>query len=48
MMMKMMRIIGMIKFIVNGKPQGKARPRFKRCGNYVSTYNPKSTAKYEK
>lgn len=38
----------MIKFIVNGKPQGKARPRFKRCGNYVSTYNPKSTSNYEK
>lgn len=41
-------VILMIKFIVPGKPQGKARPRFKRCGNYVSTYNPKSTANYEK
>ena len=38
----------MIKFIVSGKPQGKARPRFRRCGSFVSTYNPKSTSDYEK
>ena len=38
----------MIKFTVSGKPQGKARPRFRRCGNFVSTYNPKSTSDYEK
>ena len=37
----------MIKFTVSGKPQGKARPRFRRCGNFVSTYNPKSTSDYE-
>ena len=36
-----------IKFIVFGKPQGKARPRFRKIGNYVSTYNPKQTTKYE-
>lgn len=38
----------MIKFIVSGKPQGKARPRFRKIGNYVSTYNPKQTTDYEK
>lgn len=38
----------MIKFIVFGKPQGKARPRFRKIGNYVSTYNPKQTTEYEK
>ena len=38
----------MIKFIVSGKPQGKARPRFRKIGNYVSTYNPKQTTEYEK
>ena len=37
-----------IKFIVFGKPQGKARPRFRKIGNYVSTYNPKQTTEYEK
>ena len=37
----------MIKFIVFGKPQGKARPRFRKIGNYVSTYNPKQTTEYE-
>lgn len=36
-----------IKFIVPGKPQGKARPRFRKIGNYVSTYNPKQTTEYE-
>lgn len=38
----------MIKFIVKGKPQGKARPRFRKIGNYVSTYNTKQTTEYEK
>lgn len=38
----------MIKFTVLGKPQGKARPRFRNVGNYVSTYNTKSTTEYEK
>lgn len=37
-----------IKFIVSGKPQGKARPRFRKIGNYVSTYNTKQTTEYEK
>ena len=37
-----------IKFIVFGKPQGKARPRFRKISNYVSTYNPKQTTEYEK
>lgn len=48
--MKMMRImiIMTIKFIVSGRPQGKARPRFRKIGNYVSTYNPKQTTEYEK
>lgn len=38
----------MIKFTVLGKPQGKARPRFRKIGNHVSTYNPKQTTDYEK
>lgn len=38
----------MIKFIVPGKPHGKDRPRFRKIGNYVSTYNTKSTTEYEK
>ena len=38
----------MIEFTVLGKPQGKARPRFRKIGNYVSTYNPKQTTDYEK
>lgn len=37
-----------MNFRINGKPQGKARPRFKRIGPYVSTYNTKSTQDYEK
>ena len=48
--MKMMRIMitMTIKFIVSGKPKGKARPRFRKIGDYVSTYNPKQTKEYEK
>ena len=38
----------MIKFTVLGRPQGKDRPRFRKIGNYVSTYNTESTAEYEK
>lgn len=37
-----------IKFTVLGKPQAKSRPRFRKIGNYVSTYNTKSTIEYEK
>lgn len=37
----------MIKFTVLGKPKGKARPRFRKIGNYVSTYNTKQTKDYE-
>ena len=37
----------MINFTIKGKPQGKARPRFRKIGNYVSTYNTKQTKDYE-
>ena len=37
-----------MKFVVSGRPQGKDRPRFRKIGNYVSTYNTKSTIEYEK
>ena len=37
-----------IKFTILGKPQGKARPRFRKIGDYVSTYNTKKTVEYEK
>lgn len=35
-------------FVVEGKPVGKGRPRFKRIGNFVQTYTPANTAEYEK
>lgn len=35
-------------FVVEGKPTGKGRPRFKRVGNFVQTYTPANTAEYEK
>lgn len=35
-------------FVVEGKPVGKGRPRFKRMGNFVQTYTPAATADYEK
>lgn len=35
-------------FVVEGKPTGKGRPRFKRMGNFVQTYTPANTAEYEK
>ena len=34
-------------FGVLGDPQGKARPRFARRGDFVSTYTPQATQKYE-
>lgn len=37
-----------MKFIVKGRPRGKDRPRFRKIGNYVSTYNTKATKDYEK
>lgn len=36
-----------IKFIIEGEPCGKGRPRFRRCGPYVQTYTPQKTACYE-
>lgn len=38
----------MCDFVVEGKPVGKGRPRFKRMGNFVQTYTPAATADYEK
>lgn len=35
------------KFVVEGKPKGKGRPRFARAGKYVRTYTPKDTQDYE-
>ncbi len=32
---------------IKGKIKGKSRPRFRRIGNYVSTYNTKETIEYE-
>lgn len=37
-----------IKFTTIGRPHGKDRPRFRKMGNYVSTYNTKQTTEYEK
>ena len=37
----------MIKFIIEGQPQRKQRPRFSRVCNYVRTYTPKETIDYE-
>ncbi|RHW49180.1 RusA family crossover junction endodeoxyribonuclease [Lactobacillus bombicola] len=36
-----------ISFIIPGKPQGKARPRFTRGGKGVRTYTPATTQSYE-
>lgn len=36
-----------IKFEINTKAKGKARPRFRRIGKYVNTYTPKTTVEYE-
>lgn len=38
----------MCDFVVEGKPVGKGRPRFKRVGNFVQTYTPANTAEYER
>lgn len=37
----------MIVFTVNGIPQGKGRPRFRRAGNFVQTYTDTKTKTYE-
>lgn len=37
----------MVRFIVDGEPQGKQRPRFARRGSYVKTYTPQRTIDYE-
>ena len=37
----------MVTYIVYREPQGKARPRFVRRGNHVSTYTPEKTKTYE-
>lgn len=37
----------MIKFTVWGKCHGKGRPRFKKVGKFVKTYNDKETVSYE-
>lgn len=36
-----------LEFIVYGEPKGKGRPRFKRMGNFVTTYTDKDTEIYE-
>ena len=35
----------MLKIIIPGKPIPQKRPRFRRMGNFVSTYDPSSTEK---
>jgi len=37
-----------INFVVPGKPSGKGRPRFRRFGNFVTTYSDANTVKTEK
>ena len=37
----------MVNFTVYGQPQGKARPRFRKIGNFVQTYTPAKTKSYE-
>ena len=36
-----------IRIDIPGRPQGKARPRFRKIGNYITTYNTKQTKTYE-
>ena len=36
-----------MKFIVYGQPTAKARPRFAKSGNFVTTYTDKKTSDYE-
>ena len=37
----------MIRFIVDGHPGVKKRPRFTRMGKFVKTYNPQENVSYE-
>ena len=37
----------MIEITIEGKPIPKGRPRFKRIGNFISTYTPSETVKKE-
>jgi len=37
----------MVVFTVDGIPQGKGRPRFRRAGNFVQTYTDAKTKTYE-
>ena len=37
----------MIRCTIPGEPQGQARPRFSRQGNYVRTYTDSTTVNYE-
>lgn len=37
----------MVNFTVYGPPKGKARPRFRKIGNFVQTYTPAKTKSYE-
>ncbi len=37
----------LIKFVIEGTPQVKKRPRFARTGNFVKTYTPIETTNYE-
>lgn len=36
-----------ICFTIEGRPRGKDRPRFRKIGKFVSTYNTKGTKDYE-
>lgn len=36
-----------VVFTVEGPPQGKGRPRFRRAGNFVTTYTDQKTKDYE-
>ena len=36
-----------ILITIQGEPKGKGRPRFSRKGDYVSTYTPADTVRYE-
>lgn len=36
-----------IKFVVDGKPMGKQRPRISNCGGFARAYTPKETINYE-
>jgi len=36
-----------VTYRVEGHPQGKGRPKFRRQGNFVRTYTPQTTVSYE-